>query len=104
MTHLLLFIRLEHAENTVNGLAGINRVQRAHDQMSGFGGAESDFHGGSVTHFTYQNDLWRLAQSCSQSACEVIKVSSQFPLIDCGFLLGVNELDRILQCDDVNSF
>src|SRR5262249_23416897 len=37
-TDLLFFRLLEHADDAVEGLAGIDRMQRTHHQMAGFGG------------------------------------------------------------------
>ena len=65
--NLLLLLGLEHAEDAVDGLAGIDRVQRAQHQMAGFRRAQGDLHRLAVAHFADENDLGRLAQRGAQA-------------------------------------
>ena len=65
--NLLLFFRLKHTQNTIDRLAGIDRVQGAQHQVAGFRGAQGDLHRVAVAHFADQNDLGRLAQGGAQA-------------------------------------
>ena len=99
----LLFFRLvEHTDNTIDRLAGVDRVQRAHDQVAGFRGGHADFDSFTVAHFTDENDLRRLAQRGAQAGGECAEVVSHFPLIERRLLLRVHELDRVFECHDVH--
>src|SRR6202022_4798941 len=60
-TELLFFAKREKTKNTIDRLAGIDRVQRAEDQMSGFRRHERDFHGGAIAHFADEDDFGRFA-------------------------------------------
>ena len=60
---LLFFAERKQAENTVDRLAGIDRVQRAQNKVTGFGGHERDFDRRAIAHFADENDLRRLAQA-----------------------------------------
>ena len=92
----------EEAENAVDALAGVDRVQGAQHQVSGLGGGERDFHCFAVADFAEQNHFRRLAQSRAQAGCEVRKILPHFPLAE-GRLGGqVNKLDRILQRHDMD--
>src|ERR1041385_7966067 len=99
---LFLFFGLEHAEDAVDGEAGVNGVERAEDEVAGFGGAEGDFDGGAVAHFADENDLGGLAQGGAQAVGEAVEVLAEFALIDGGLFLGVAELDGIFERHDVD--
>src|ERR1043165_9693959 len=47
---LFLFVGLEHAQDTIDRLAGIDCVQGAEHQVAGFGGTQSDLNGFAVAH------------------------------------------------------
>ncbi len=100
--HLFLLLRLKHTEDTVNGLAGVNRVKRAEHQVARFRGAESDLHSFTVTHFADKDDLRRLTQGGAQPAGKRVEIRAEFPLIESGFGLRVNKFDGILQRDDMD--
>ena len=101
----LLFFRLvEHADDTVDRLAGIDRVQCAHDQVAGFRGRHADFDRFAVAHFADENDFGSLAQRSAKSGGERAEVVSHFPLVERRLLLRMDEFDRIFERDDVNRF
>jgi len=58
----LLLIFAEHAENAVDGLAGVDRVERGKDDVAGLGGGERHFHRLPVADFTDENRLGSLPQ------------------------------------------
>ena len=76
LANLFLFLRLEHAQDATDGLAGVNGVQGAQDQMACFGRAQRNFDRLAVAHFTNQNDLRRLAQGGSQTVGEAIEIGA----------------------------
>ncbi len=97
-----LFSKREQAEDTVDGLAGIDRVQGAENQMAGFRGHQRDFHCGAVAHFADEDDFGRLAQGGPQAVGIVVKIVPEFALVEGGFALRMNEFDRIFQRNDVD--
>ena len=99
---LLLFLLVEHAEDTVDRLAGIDRVQCAHDQMAGFRGGHADLDGFAVAHFADENDLGSLAQRGAQSGGEGAEVVAHFALVESRLLLRMHEFDGIFERDDVD--
>ena len=72
--------------------------------MACFRRVQSNFHGIAVTHFTNENNLWRLAQSGAQAIGKSVKVFTQFPLIDGGFFLLVCIFHRVFQSNYVHRF
>ena len=80
--NLLLLLRLEHAEDAVDGFAGVDGVQRAQDQMAGFRRAQGDFHRFLVAHFADENDLGRLAQRGAQAVGVAVEINAQFALVE----------------------
>lgn len=99
---MLLFVGFEHAQNTVDRLPGVDGVQRAHDEVAGFGGAQSEFDGFAVAHFADQNDLGRLAKRGTQAAGKLVEVRAHFALIERGLFLRVNEFHGVFEGDDVD--
>ena len=99
---LLLLSQGEKAEDTVDRLAGVHRVERAQHQVPGFRGHQCNLDGGAIAHFTDQDDLGSLAERRAQSVGIIIKVVTQFALVESRFLRRVHEFDRILQGDDVH--
>ncbi|MPN48952.1 hypothetical protein SDC9_196565 [bioreactor metagenome] len=58
---LVLLLGFEHTQDTIDGLAGIDRVQCAQDQVTGFSRAESDLYRIPIAHFTNQDHFRCLA-------------------------------------------
>ena len=90
--NLLLFFRLEHTQNTVDGLARVDRVQRAQDQMAGFRRAQGDLHRLAVAHFADENHLRRLAQRGAQAVGITVKINAQFALVERGFVVRMHDI------------
>ena len=99
---LLLLLGLEHAEDAVDGLAGVNGVEGAHDQVAGFGGAEADFHRFAVAHFADQDDFGGLAQGGAQAGGKGAEIAAHFALVEGGFFLRMDKFHRVFQGDDVD--
>ena len=98
----MLFGLIEHADDTIDRLAGVDRVQSAHNHVAGLRGRHADFDGFPVAHFADQYDLRRLPQSGAKSRRKCAEVIAHFALVEGGSFLGVYELDRVFQSDDVN--
>src|SRR2546430_10638001 len=64
---LLLLTKCEHTENTTDRLAGVDRVQRAENEVASLCGHQSDFDGSAVAHFAHENDFRCLPQCRSQT-------------------------------------
>ena len=99
---LLLLFLLEHTENTVNRLTGVDGVKCADYQVACFRSTQTDFDRFPVTHFAHQNHLGRLAESSAQAGSERVEIRAHFALIESGFLLRMDELHRVFECDNVN--
>src|SRR5262249_23983483 len=73
----------------------------AHDKMARFRGHQGDFYRGPVAHLADEDDLWRLAQGSTQAIGIVVKIVTEFALVDGGFALAVSILDWVFQGNDV---
>ena len=71
---LFLLVVGEEAEDAVDALAGVDRVQRAQDEVAGFGSRERDLHRLAVANFAEQNHLRRLPQGGAQAGGEIGKI------------------------------
>ena len=71
---LLFFAEREQAEDTIDGLAGVDRVKRAEHQVARFRRHERDFHRGAIAHFADENDLGRLAQGGAQAVGIIVEI------------------------------
>src|SRR5207244_817388 len=95
---LLLFVSFEHAENTIDSLAGVNGVNGAENEVPSLSGAQCDTHGVTIAHFTDQNHFGRLAQRRAQSVGEAIEICSQFPLIKRRLFMRVDKFNAVVEC------
>ncbi len=67
LTQLLFFLAREHAQDAVDRLAGVNRVQRAEDDVTGLGSGHRNFERLGVANLADQNGFGRLAQGRAQT-------------------------------------
>ena len=79
-------------------------MQGAQDQVACFGGGKTNFDGFPVAHLTDENDLWCLAECGTESGGEVVVVAPHFTLVEGRFLLGMDELNRVLERYDMYRF
>ena len=93
--------RLEGADDAIDGFRGVNGVQRRKDQVAGFGGGQRNLDRLAVAHLADQDHLGRLAQGRAQRGGERRRVAVQLALMHRGLLVGVKELDRVLDGQDV---
>ena len=99
---MLLFAEREHAENTIDRLAGVDRVERAQNQVTCLRCHQCDFDRGTIAHFAHENDFRRLPQRRPQAVGIVVKILAQLALVECRLKTWMNELNRIFQRDDVD--
>jgi hypothetical protein len=85
-------------------LAGVNRVQRAEHEVTGFRRAQGDAHGFAIAHFADQNDLGSLAQRGAQTGSKTTEVRAEFALVERGLHVRMHIFDRVFQRDDVDAF
>jgi len=100
-TDLGLFVGGELIDQTVHRHVRAVGVQRAENQMARLGGFESNTNGLDVAHFADQYNIRVFAQGGPQRALEAIGVRMNFALVDETFLVGVHELDRVFDGDDM---
>ena len=99
---LLLFLGFEHAQNAVDGLAGIDGVQGAEHEVASLRSTQSDLDRLPVAHFPDQNDLGGLAQGRAEPVGEAVEIGAQFALVEGSRVMRVNKLDGVLQRDNVD--
>ena len=69
---VLLFGR-ENVDDTIDGLGGARRVQRAENQVTGAGGYERQFDGFQIAQLADQNDVRVFAQRAAQRGGERLR-------------------------------
>ena len=76
-------------------------MQRGQAQVTGLRISDSGRHRLLVAHLADQNAIGGLAQRVAQADLKVERVGADLALIDDGFLVLENELDRIFEREDV---
>ena len=102
-THLALLVRREGVDDAVHALIGIVRVERGKNEVSGLGGLSGDAHRLCVAHLAYEDDVRILAQGAAESLGERGGVYADFALVDQAPQVVVDELDRVLDGDDMQT-
>ena len=100
-TDLLLLIGREHIHNTVNGGRCAVGVQCGEYQMTGFCRRDGCGNGLQVSHLTYQDHIRVLTESCPKGAGITDGIAAQLSLVDHGFVVSVEILNGIFQCDNM---
>ena len=95
------FIELKHANETVNGLSCVHRMQGGEHQMPGFRCTQGNFDRFTITHLPHQDHLGGLTQGGTQSICKGIEIGSQFTLVKGGFDGLMHKLHGIFQGHNV---
>ena len=104
LPNLFFLLLLEHTDDAVDRLAGVHRVQGAHHQVARLRGFQAQLDRLAVAHLADENDLRRLPEGGPEAAGERVKVTAQLPLVKRRLDVGMHELDRVFQCDDVDGF
>ena len=101
MPHLVLLVRREHRDDSVDRLGRVERVQRRQHEVAGLGGDERRLDRFHVAHFADQNHVRVLAQRAAQAGGVVERVEADFALRHDGLLVVVHEFDRVFNREDV---
>ena len=76
-------------------------VQRAEDQVAGFGGGDGGGDGRQIAHFADQHDVGVLTQGTAEGLGEDRHVDADLALHDDRFFVGVVIFDGVFHRDDV---
>jgi hypothetical protein len=98
---LLVLVGREQADDPVDGLGGVLGVEGGEDQVAGLGRGQGDRDRLQVAQLPDQDDVGVLAQDVLEGAGERLGVLADLALVDQAALVGVEELDRVLDGHDV---
>ena len=98
---LVLLVGREEVDDPVDGLGGVDGVQRREHQVPGVGRREGGPDGLRVAHLADEDHVGVLAQHPLEGRGVVLGVGADLPLVDERPLVGVEDLDRVLDGDDV---
>ena len=101
-SHLLLLVRREHVDHTVDRLRRVLGVQGREHEVTGLRRGQRGRDRLEVTHFTDEDDVGVLAQHVLQRVGEGVRVLPHLALVDQRALVRVEELDRVLDRHDVH--
>ena len=90
--------------NALDRLVGIVRVKRPHAEVAGLGESDRSLHRLGIADLADENNVRRLAQRVLQRSLERLGVESDLSLSDDGFLMPMNELDRVFYRDNMSGF
>ena len=94
-------MRGERTDDAVDGLTGVQRVERREHEVARLRRVERDRHGLGVAHFADENHVRVLAERGAQRRGKARRVVADLPLADQAADVVVSELDRVLDRDDV---
>ena len=98
---LALLVRREEVDDAVDRVGRADRVQRREHEVTGLGRGQRGLHGLDVADLTDEDDVGVLAEHALQRGVEVGGVGADLALVDDRALVGVQDLDRVLDRDDV---
>ena len=98
---LVLLLLGEHVDDAVDRAGGAAGVQRAEDDVAGFGRLDGRVDRLQVAHFADEDDVGVHAQGPADALREVGHVDADLALIDRALLVLVVILDRVFHRDDV---
>ena len=99
--YLIVLVARKHVDDAIERFGAIIGMQRRDAQMSRAGERDRRLHGFTIANFADQYHIGRGAHGAAQRARKCLGVEAHFPLIDDGFLVGVQELDRVLNGQDM---
>ena len=99
--HLLLLVAGEDVDDAVDRLGGPDGVQGREDELPGLGSGQRRLDGLEIPHLAQQNDVRRLPQRRAQGLGVAQSVVGDLALAHDALVVGVEELDRVLDGDDV---
>ena len=98
---LRLLVGREHVDDAVDRLRGVLGVQRGEHEVAGLGRGQRGGDRLEVAHLADEDHVGVLAQRGLQRGGEALRVGAQLALVDEAALVGVQELDRVLDRHDV---
>jgi hypothetical protein len=98
---LLLLFGREHVNDAVDGIDRANRMQRGYYQMPRFRRGHGRFYRFVVAHFAQKDNVGGLPQTRPQRGYVRFRVGGDFALADKAFIVPVQVLYRVFQCDDM---
>jgi hypothetical protein len=98
---LLLLVGREHVDHAVDGLGRVLGVEGGEDQVAGLGRGQGDRDRLQIPQLADQDDVGVLAQDVLEGVGERLGVLADLALVDQAVLVGVEELDRVLDGHDV---
>jgi hypothetical protein len=102
MPRLTLLVGREEVDDAVDGLGGVDRVQRRQDEVTGLGRLQGRLHRLDVAHLADEDHIRVLSEDAAQALVEGQRVDPDLTLGDDRLLVRVQDLDGVLQGDDVH--
>ena len=99
---LVLLVRREHADDAVDRLDSVERVQGRHHEVARLGRVQRGVDGLLVTHLAHEDDIRILPEGGAQGLREAVRVEPDLALVDHRAPILVQELDRILDGENVS--
>jgi len=99
--NFVLLLGRKDVNDTIDGLGGTRRVQRAEYEMAGAGGHQCQLNGFQVAQLTDEDDIRVFAQGTPQRGGKRFGVDTDFAVVDETVFAFVDEFDRVLDGDDV---
>ena len=100
-THLALLLRREDVDDPVDRSGRAARVQRREDQVARLGRGQSGRDRLEIAHLAEEDHVGVLAEAGAKGLGEAARVGADLALVDEAAAVAVEELDRVLDCQDV---
>jgi hypothetical protein len=94
-------VRREEVDEAVDGLGRVGGMHGGEDEVTRLGRAQGGVDRLLVAHLADEDDVGVLAQDAPQGARERARVHPDLALVDQRALVGVQDLERVLDRDDV---
>jgi hypothetical protein len=94
-------MRREEVDHSVDRLGHVRGVKRRYDEVTGLRGLQSGLDRVGVTDLTDEDDIRVLAHRRPQRGGEAVCVQTDLALIDDRFAIGMEDLDRVFDRQDV---
>jgi len=98
---LLVLILREHVDDTVESLGCVVGVQGGNAQVTRASQGDRRLHGLPIPDLTDHDNVRRLTHRALERAGIGLGIQAQLTLVDDGLFVGMQELDRLLDRDDV---
>ena len=98
---LLLLALGEELDHAPDRLGRVDRVQRREDEVARFRRLQRGLRGLGVAQLADQDRVRVLAERAAEGLAEALGVEADLALVDDRLVVGVQDLDRVLDRDDV---